>query len=189
MQPAVSHSRPLRHCRGMDANEKQFLEIYRANEADLGRFLISVVRDISLAEDILQEVWTVAWKDRASVADHPEPRAWLFTVARNRALQELRRSRRASRALVSLLSHPEEQVALPSQAVEVLDLLERNLSHADRALFLLRYSHEFTAAELARMLGESHEAIRKRLSRARAKLADALAPTPESFPPVPEEVL
>jgi RNA polymerase sigma-70 factor (ECF subfamily) len=173
----------------MSDNEKQFLEVYRANEADLGRFLISVVRDVSLAEDILQDVWAVAWKDRASVADHPEPRAWLFLVARNRALQELRRSRRASRALVSLFSQPEEQVTLPSQAVEVLDLLERNLSNADRALFLLRYSHGFTAAELARMAGESHEAIRKRLSRARSKLADALAPSPESFPPVPEEVL
>jgi RNA polymerase sigma-70 factor (ECF subfamily) len=173
----------------MDHNEKHFLEIYRANEADLGRFLISVVRDVSLAEDLLQEVWTVAWRDRSSVADHPEPRAWLFMAARNRALGELRRSRRASRALVSLFSHPEEQVKLPFEAVEVLDLLERNLSHADRGLFLLRYSHGFTAAELARMTGKSHQAIRKRLSRARAKLADALAPTPESLPPVPEEVL
>ena len=173
----------------MDANEERFLEIYRGNEADLGRFLISVVRDVSLAEDLLQEVWTVAWKDRAAVAEHPEPRAWLFMAARNRALQELRRSRRASRALVSMFTYPEAQVALPSQAVEVLDLLERNLSPADRALFLLRYSHGFTSAELARMSGERHEAIRKRLSRARAKLAGALAPTPEPFPHVPEEVL
>jgi RNA polymerase sigma-70 factor, ECF subfamily len=173
----------------MDDSEQHFLEIYRANEADLGRFLISVVREVSLAEDLLQDVWTVAWKDRASVADHPEPRAWLFLVARNRALHELRRSRRASRALVSLFSHPEDQVALPSQAVEVLDLLERNLCHADRALFLLRYSHGFTAAELARMAGESHEAIRKRLSRARAKLADAAAPIPDSLSPVSKEAL
>ena len=180
----MSHCRRPRHCRGMDHNETQFLEIYRANEADLGRFLISVVRDVSLAEDILQDVWSVAWRDRAVVREHPEPRAWLFLAARNRALQELRRSRRASRAIASLLSRPEEQVTLPSQAVEVLDLLERNLSHADRALFLLRYSQEFTAAELARMTGESHEAIRKRLSRARAKLADASAPAPAPSPPL-----
>jgi RNA polymerase sigma factor (sigma-70 family) len=181
-QPAcsrMSHCRSLRHCRGMSDNEKQFLEIYRANEADLGRFLISMVRDVSLAEDILQEVWAVAWKDRASIAAHPEPRAWVFMTARNRALGELRRSRRASRALLALISRPEEQVSLPSQAVEVLDLLERNLSHADRALFVLRYSHGFTAAELARMSGESHQAIRKRLSRARAKLADAATPIPD----------
>lgn len=185
----MSRSRAQRHCRGMDDNEKQFLEIYRANEAGLGRFLISVVRDVSLAEDLLQEVWTVAWKERGSVVQHPEPKAWLFIVARNRALQELRRSRRASRALLALLSRPEEQVSLPSQAVEVLDLLERNLSHTDRTLFLLRYSHGFTAVELARITGESHEAIRKRLSRARAKLADADAPFPDSISPLAKEVL
>lgn len=173
----------------MDDNEKRFLENYRANEADLGRFVISVVRDVSLAEDILQEVWTVAWQDRASIAEHPEPRAWLFMAARNRALQELRRSRRASRALLALVSRPEEQVSLPSQAVEVLDLLERNLSPADRALFLLRYSHGFTAAELARMTGEGHEAIRKRLSRARAKLADAAGPIPDSLSPLAKEAV
>jgi RNA polymerase sigma-70 factor (ECF subfamily) len=170
-------------------NEEHFLQAYRANEADLGRFLISVVRDVSLAEEILQEVWAVAWKDRAAVAEHPEPRAWLFMVARNRALGELRRSRRASRALLSMFTSAEEHVSLPSQAVEVLDLLERNLSSRDRALFLLRYSHGFTAVELAEMTGESHEAIRKRLSRARAKLADAAAPLPNSCPPVVEEVV
>ena len=173
----------------MSNDETKFLEAYRANEGDLGRFLISVVRDVSLAEEILQEVWAIAWRDRAAVADHPEPRAWLFTVARNRALGELRRSRRASRALASLISRPEEQVSLPSQAVEVLDLLERNLSPADRALFLLRYSHGFNAAELAQMAGEKPEAVRKRLSRARAKLADVLGPAPKFLPPVPEEVL
>lgn len=173
----------------MSINETKFLEAYRANEADLGRFLISLVKDVSLAEEIMQEVWAVAWRDRATVAEHPEPRAWLFTVARNRALGEMRRSRRASRALASLLSHPEEQTALPSQAVEVLDLLERNLSPADRALFLLRYSHGFSAAELADMAGENPDAVRKRLSRARAKLADALGPVPKSLSPVPEEVL
>jgi RNA polymerase sigma-70 factor (ECF subfamily) len=173
----------------MDDNEEKFLEIYRASEADLGRFLISVVRDVSLAEDILQEVWAVAWKDRASIARHPEPRAWLFIAARNRALQELRRSRRAQRMLLGLVSRPAEQTSIPSQAVEVLDLLERNLSDADRALFVLRYSHGFTAAELARMCGESPEAIRKRLSRARARLADAAAPIPNPLSPLAKEAL
>jgi RNA polymerase sigma-70 factor, ECF subfamily len=173
----------------MKESEERFLEIYRANEADIGRFLISVVRDVSLAEDILQDVWATAWRDRASVAEHPEPRAWLFLAARNRALHELRRSRRASRALLSMLSQPEEKVALPSEAVEVLDLLERNLSHADRALFLLRYAHGFNAAELARMSDESHQVIRKRLSRARAKLADAATPAADSLSTVAKEVL
>jgi len=173
----------------MDDNEEKFLEIYRASEDGLGRFLISVVRDVSLAEDILQEVWAVAWRERASIAAHPEPRAWLFSTARHRALGELRRARRASRALLALVSRPEEQASLASQAVEVLDLLERNLSHADRALFVLRYSHGFTAAELARMSGESPEAIRKRLSRARAKLADAAGPIPDSLSPIAKEAL
>lgn len=179
----------LRHCLDMDDNEEKFLEIYRASEADLGRFLISVVRHLSLAEDILQEVWAVAWKDRASLATHPEPRAWLFMVARNRALGELRRSRRASRALLALVSRPEEQASLPFEAIEVLDLLERNLSDADRALFVLRYSHGFPAATLARMSGDSPEAIRKRLSRARAKLADAASPIPDSLSPIAKEAL
>jgi hypothetical protein len=115
-------------------DEQQFLKIYRANEADLGRFLISAVRDVALAEDILQEVWTAAWKDRVALVDHPEPRAWLFTVGRNRASPELRRSRRAARSLASLLARPEEQVTLPSQAVEVLDLLAQPLPRRPSAV-------------------------------------------------------
>lgn len=166
----------------MNTAEEQYLEAYKANEADLGRFLVAMVRDVPLAEEILQEVWTLAWKERRTLAEHPEPRAWLFLAARNRALNELRRSRRASRALGSLFSQGDPAVSLPSEAVEVLDLLKRTLSPADQALFVLRYAHGFNASELAAMTAATPEAIRQRLARSRARLSQASSSPPKPHP-------
>jgi RNA polymerase sigma factor (sigma-70 family) len=59
------------------------------------------------------------------------------------------------------------------EIVAVRDLLARHLSPEDRALVLLRYLHDFDSRELAEMTGLTSEAIRQRLSRARARLVAA----------------
>lgn len=71
--------------------------------------------------------------------------AWLFGIARNRALNALRRGRRLQAALTSLARR-----SVPSEA-----------------------DHGFDALELGEMTGRSAEAVRQRLARARAKLIAA----------------
>src|SRR5581483_2143911 len=84
-------------------------------------------------------------------------RAWLYGIARHRALRALRRSRRLQRALVRLVGSRDEAFDSDEGAVALLDLLERELSPESRALVLLRYVHDFQAAELAEMTGLSPE--------------------------------
>ena len=61
-----------------------------------------------------------------------------------------------------------------AEVVAVHDLLARTLSPDDRALVLLRYLHDFEVSELAAMTGLTPEAVRQRLSRARARLRAAI---------------
>ncbi len=52
-----------------------------------------------------------------------------------------------------------------------MDVLERVLDPEDRAIVVLRYLHGFDAPAIAEITGRSPDAVRKRLERARARLA------------------
>jgi RNA polymerase sigma factor (sigma-70 family) len=149
-----------------NAVERAFL----ANEQRLGQFLVQMVRDRALAEDLLQETFVAAYRarDRAVAVENID--AWLFGIARHRALAALRRRRRMRRALGRLGARPQEQPE-SAEVSDVMNTLERLLSPDDRSLVVLRYVHDFDATQLAALTGRSPAAIRKRLERACAALA------------------
>ena len=145
--------------------------LFEQHERRLGQFLVHVVRDRALAEDLLQETFLAAWSARNELDSVVNPEAWLFGIARHRALRALRGAQRLRRALERVASAPPPGVDEgPGPAVDVLALVHRVLGPEDRALVVLRYVHGFDAPELAEMTGRSPAAIRKRLERARTTL-------------------
>ena len=144
--------------------------LFREHAPELGRYLVAMVRDRSLAEDLLQDTFHDALRSQAQLPRIENERAWLYGIARHQALHALRRGRRFQRAIVRLggsrdiVQHGDEEL------VALLDLLERELSPELRALVLLRHVHGFQAVELAEITGLSPETVRQRLARARARL-------------------
>jgi RNA polymerase sigma-70 factor (ECF subfamily) len=153
-------------------------ELFVACEQRVGRYLAQMVRDRALAEDLLQDSFHDALRSRAQLVEVRSPTAWLFGIARHRALQALRKRRRFERALSRLAQRPQKPVE-PEELIAVRDLLERTLTPEDRALILLRYLHDFDSNELAEMTGLSSDAVRQRLFRARSRLAAAAEPERE----------
>ena len=149
--------------------------LFAANERRLGQFLLAMVRDRALAEDLLQETFLDAYNARDRLDDVAQPDAWLFGIARNRALRALRGRRRLHRAVERLWQRRREETAEQAQ-IEVMDVLDRVLSTDDRSLVLLRYVHDLDAPTLAELTGRSQAAIRKRLERACAALRKEIDP-------------
>jgi RNA polymerase sigma-70 factor, ECF subfamily len=147
--------------------------LFRACEVRLGRFLAQMVSSRALAEDLLQDSFYEAFRCRHQLGGVGNPEAWLFGIARNRALAALRKRRRFRSALDRLVQRPEPSERDDLELLHLRDLLERTLEPDDRALLILRYLHDFEATELAAMTGRSPEAVRQRLSRARARLIQA----------------
>lgn len=123
--------------------------LFRAHAPELGRYLVAMVRDRSLAEDLLQDTFHDALRAKEKLPRIENQRAWLYGIARHRALQALRRGRRFQRTVLRLAGSRQETQEGDEAAVAVLDLLERELSPDVRGLVLLRYVHGFQAAELA----------------------------------------
>jgi RNA polymerase sigma-70 factor (ECF subfamily) len=149
--------------------------LFAAHERRVGQFLVQMVRDRALAEDLLQETFLDAHRARDRLADVVSAEAWLFGIARHRALAALRRSRRAQRAVERLWQRATDREESASQ-IELMDALGRALGPDDRALVLLRYVHDIDAPALAQMTGKSPAAIRKRLQRACAALEKEMSP-------------
>lgn len=167
--------------------EREFEELFRRHEGALGRFLAQMTRDRDLADDLLQETFLTAFRDIAALPrELSDQRAWLFTVARHRALHALRGRRRQRELLERVAAGVAARPTEPSDEPTWLrDLLVRTLSPKDRSLLLCRYVFGFTAEELARMTNQTPAAVRQRLSRARARLSSRLAedcPPPYSVP-------
>jgi RNA polymerase sigma factor (sigma-70 family) len=155
-------------------------ELFRRHERALGQFLRQLVNDASLADDLIQETFLAAAREREKLPSIEKPKAWLFQIARHRALHAMRSRRRALSALqrltaeVGIRGRHRTQDADPADAVAVRDHLAQNLKPEERALLILRYVHGFSSPELAEIVGRSPEAIRKELSRTRRKLIESL---------------
>lgn len=153
--------------------------LFRAHAQELGRYLVAMVRDRSLAEDLLQDTFYDALRAREQLPAVANERAWLYGIARHRALRALRRGRRLQRAVERLAGSREVAAEGDEALVALLDLLERKLAPELRALVLLRYVHGFRAAELAQLTGLSPEAVRQRLARGRTRLLAAAPDEPK----------
>lgn len=166
---------PLRSGVAMAADDEALMraveELFATCQQRVGRYLAQMVDGRALAEDLLQDSFHEALRSRAQLPAVRNREAWLFGIARNRALQALRRRRRLARAVRRLADRP-TTTRDDEEIVAVRDLLARRLSPEDRALVLLRYLHGFDGRELAEMTGLTAEAVRQRLSRARARLVD-----------------
>jgi RNA polymerase sigma-70 factor (ECF subfamily) len=137
-----------------------------------------MVGDRGLAEDLLQDVFHDAFRAREQLREVRNADAWLFGIARNRALNALRKGRRLQAALTRLARRPAAAES-DHELLALRDLLERHVSAEDRSLLILRYLHGFDARELGEMTGRTAEAVRQRLARARAKLVTAADSTQE----------
>ena len=152
--------------------------LFSSCELRLGRFLAQMVDDRSLAEDLLQDSFYEAFRCRDQLHAVANPEAWLFGIARNRALAALRRRRRLRGALERLAQRPEPPERDDLELLAVRDLLQRHLDPEDRALLILRYLHGFGAPELAAITGRTPEAVRQRLARATGRLIRAAGRRP-----------
>src|SRR3954453_12453663 len=83
--------------RGRSTGVEGFAELYRSSAADVYAYVATLLGDRSAAEDVVAQAFERAWRKRRSFdARRGSPRAWLFGIARNAALDELRRRRRSA---------------------------------------------------------------------------------------------
>jgi RNA polymerase sigma-70 factor (ECF subfamily) len=154
--------------------------IYEERRGELFAFLVGMTRDPEVAEDLLQDAFLRLVREARAGRMPDEPRAWLYRVAANAAIDRGRRGAVLARFLPRLFTREEpdqpESVALRAERDAELHAALARLA-PDRRAALLLAARGFCGAEVARLLGRTEGATRTLLCRARLELRGLLDPT------------
>lgn len=144
--------------------EDRLVELMNEYERPIYNFVLTMVRDCDVALDCTQDTFLRAYQNLTK--GKPVNASWLYTVARNRAMDEFRRNKRVEPNLEALDQQGVEEPT--DQTLAVQDAMDR-LSPTDREVLYLFDVAGFKTDEIGSMLGVRGSAIRQRLSRARER--------------------
>src|SRR5262245_41923691 len=147
---------------------RRFLEEYEPLRGELYRYCRYLTRSPWDAEDLVQDVLARAFVTLAGIREAPpNPRAWLFRVASNHFINQIKRQRDALSAAPEATSEAD-----PRAAREALGSLVGRLAPQERAAVVLKEVFDFSLEEVAEALSTSVGAVKAALHRGRGKLAE-----------------
>jgi RNA polymerase sigma-70 factor (ECF subfamily) len=160
-------------------------EIARVFRQEYGRAVAVLVHsfgDIELAEEAVQDAFTVALERWPSAGLPPSPAGWIITTARNRAIDRRRRDARADRHAAAARQEPDEPPPEPEETVPddrlrlIFTCCHPALAAPARVALTLRLLGGLTTAEIARAFLVPEATMGQRLVRAKGKIRDAGIP-------------
>lgn len=138
-------------------------------EARLQRFLVGLVGDPDIAQELCQETFFCAYRALPRIRGELKISAWLHTIALNQARSHHRRRKVRPQVRLGEYDRPEGGPEL-QDAVALSDLVQRvlaRLPHQYSEPLLMQISSGLSCREIGQVLGTSEGAIKVRLLRAR----------------------
>jgi RNA polymerase sigma-70 factor (ECF subfamily) len=160
-------------------DERAFSIILRAYETPVYNYVLRLVGDRSLAEDLTQEVFLRVFQGLPGFSLRSRFTTWLFQVTKNRVLDELRASERRPRAVVALEDVPPlEVVDAPMERVEAIDAVWRAVEGLNvdlKMALLLRDVVGLSYTEIADSLEVTLATVKWRIYKAREEVQLSMA--------------
>jgi RNA polymerase sigma-70 factor (ECF subfamily) len=180
----------------MVASIRQLLDsVYRAESRRIHATLIRLLGDFDLAEDALHDAFRAALEQWPRDGVPANPRAWLVSAGRFKAIDSLRRRTRNDRTLVELeenYNSGEEEFPAQEENVEddrlrlIFTCCHPAIAPEARIALTLREVCGLTTEEIARAFLTSPSTLAQRIVRAKAKIREAhipyQVPSPEHLP-------
>ena len=160
-------------------DERAFTLIIRAYETPVYNYVLRLVGDRSLAEDLTQEVFLRVFQGLPGFSLRSKFTTWLFQVTKNRVLDELRARERRPRSVCSLDEiAPFEVLDQPLERIEAVDALWRAVEALNvdlKMALLLRDVVGLSYTEIGDSLEITLATVKWRIYKAREEVATMLA--------------
>ncbi|WP_044478993.1 MULTISPECIES: RNA polymerase sigma factor [Paenibacillus] len=170
-----------------EGNTELYSELMRRYQRKILAFIYHMLKSAHLellAEDICSETFYKAFRSLHSFREVDASfSTWLYTIARNTVLSELRKQRSSNIPLeesgfVPVASNDEvpEQAVLRNEKVGMVREAINNLPEKQRSALILREYEQLDYQEIANILGQSVSAVKSLLFRARSSVKSQLEP-------------
>ena len=165
----------------MIGKQKRFETLVENYSTDLFRYALWLCHDRHVAEDLVQETFTRAWKSLHQLKDNKAEKGWLTTILRN---ENARRFQRFQPDLVEIENVPlsANQDDEPEARMErrILRKAMLALDEKYREPLILQVIHGFSCREISKTMEISENAVMTRIFRAKQQLKSALTETNSS---------
>lgn len=174
---------PTMSRRATDAREAEFIELFDEYSAPIYNYVLRMVGDADRAADVTQDTFIKAYRKLDTVTDATSTRSWIYRIATNTAIDDMRRRRNVMPMATdqpTFANRPDHRPG-PEAQVMAATLDER----VQRALMGLRPNHrqclllsdleDMSAQQVGEVMGLSYAAVRTLLCRARGEMRRALS--------------
>jgi RNA polymerase sigma-70 factor (ECF subfamily) len=143
------------------------------------RFVLRLVRDASLAEDLISDVFLDVWRQASRFERRSSVGTWLLAIGRHKALSALRK--RPGQAFddekAAAIEDPGDNPEIAAQKKDKAEILREclnGLSAEHREIVDLVYYHEKSVEEVAEIAGIPANTVKTRMFYARKRLSELL---------------
>ena len=178
MEHASDDRALIRAIAGGDA--KALERLFSRNQTRVFRYLVRVVRNEAIAEELMNEVFLAAWQGASRYEGRSEPTTWLLSIAHNKVVSALRKKREVSGAFDEASAELEDGNDSPEVTAQKTDKSAQiraamsGLSTEHREILDLVYYQEQSISEAAEVLGIPEATVKTRMFYARKKLSELL---------------
>jgi RNA polymerase sigma-70 factor, ECF subfamily len=174
----INHeSDELKKIRAAKQDSKAFGDLYKLYVEQVFRYLYSRIGNVHEAEDITAQTFLVAFESFDRFRQEEHFASWLFTIARNKAMDHFRQRKNTS-SIDEIDDIPVENDPLygviQSEQTAALSKLIQALPEEDRELLRLRFLAEMSFPEISHILHRNEEAVKKLTYRLLARLHSQL---------------
>lgn len=165
--------------------ESIFHRLYDEYHQDIFQFLIYLVKNRTVAEDLSHEVYVRVLKAYDQFQGRSTEKTWLFSIAKNVAIDHFRRAKVRDRHAFNVFDWEEEQLVSPTKSPEQFAELNEDMSHLlavlenckgdQKMVIVMRYFQELSIAETAEILGWTEAKVKTTQHRAIKALREKLS--------------
>jgi|TARA_Y100000296_G_scaffold55694_1_gene63910 RNA polymerase sigma-70 factor (ECF subfamily) len=158
----------------MKAKHQRYEALVKAFHADIYRYAYWLIKDQSIAEDVVQETFLRAWRSLDALNDEKAAKSWLITILRRENARRFERKQFDTVDIDDVHIQDDTQQADGDLRDRELRRLLGGLSVEYREPLILQLIFGFSGEEIANQLGLNKNTVMTRLFRARNQLKDAL---------------
>lgn len=174
----------------LTGDQEAFEALISRYQRSLFRLIYRYVKEYHEAQDVLQQVWLQLYLSLPKLYPNVHMKPWLFTVARNRSLDVLRRKRLPSFSEIAIGNEEDDVTFLdtiPDTSSTTEELIEQHelkyaiqraihaIPRTYRSVVLLYYTEHMNYAEIGQVLKMPVSTVKARFHRAKPFLRDFLS--------------